>query len=136
MLKHISEQYQAFDYSTTVNRLRVIHAIVLKALPKSLQPYCDSVYFSNQTLIINITNNAALGKIRQYHDVLRQALEEKNVTPTEIKTVRYFKETPLSPVKTHRMTPAALEAFQQLQESVTDLSLKEAIMHLLASHER
>lgn len=137
MLHHIFEhQAPLTTIKNVLHQLYTLHATILQALPEALRKYCHSVYWSKQTLMINITNSTAMSKIRQLCPQLLILLQEQGITLTSLKPVRFFeikKSDP--PLKIHHMTPAALQAFQNLQHTLSDTLLKQAIDTLIKAHQ-
>lgn len=121
---------------TSLRALHALHAIVSNSLPVSLRPYCHSVYWSEQTLVINITNSTAMSKIRQLCPRLLETLQQQGIDVKKIKSMIFFTHSkPTAPPKAQRMTPAALQAFQHLQQSISDPGLQQALSALLNAHQ-
>lgn len=121
--------------SRTVQELRTLHAKVIKALPPLLQSYCYSVYWSEDSLVLNITQHAALSKIRLLCPNLLTVLQQQGVAVRKIKPTIFFLPNQTATLdKPQRMTPAALKAFEELSQTVTDPALKKAIASLLAAN--
>ena len=120
-----------------LHHLHLLHAMVIKALPLALRPDCHSVYWSEKILVINITRTTAISKIRQLCPSLVESLQQQGVELKKIRPKIFFDHNkPVSPSKVHRMTSAALAAFQQLEQRVTDPGLKQAISSLLEAHQQ
>jgi hypothetical protein len=117
-----------------IHQLDTIHALLLTILPSTLRPHCHSVYWMQKTLVANITNTAALSKIRQLSPSILINLQQKELPLTEFKAVILMPSTAILNKKTQKMTPAALAAFQTLENSVSDNELKKAITKLIQSH--
>jgi hypothetical protein len=93
------------------------------------------VYWSEKNLMMNITNSTAMSKIRQLCPNLLKILQEQGVELTKIKPVRFFEaRKAAAPSKRQQMTPAALKAFQHLQQTLSDVVLKQAVDTLLKAH--
>lgn len=118
-----------------VKKLQALRDHVIKALPKELQPYCHSVYWSDSTLIVNITHQAALSKTRLLCPSLLKTLQHQGIQVKTLKFVIFFNSmTTATKPKSQKMTPAALEAFSTLAQATTDPDLKEALTNLLIAH--
>lgn len=122
------------QFEARLHHLSTLHAFVTEALPKALRAYCHSVYWSEKTLIINMTNSAVMSKVRQLSPGLVRTLQEKKVDVMVIRPVMFFDQPKPASTKPQKMSPAALQAFQTLKQSVSDPQLKEAITALLAAH--
>lgn len=119
----------------TVQELRALHAKIIKGLPPPLQSYCHSVYWSEDNLVLNITHHAALSKIRLLCPNLLNVLQQQGIPVRKIKPTIFFlpSHAPTGD-KMQKMTPAALKAFEELAQTVTDPALKKAIATLLNAH--
>jgi hypothetical protein len=136
LLHHIfTNQTPLASIKSTLHHLHSLHATLIQALPEALRVYCHSVYWSEKKLILNITNSTAMSKIRQLCPDLVKLLQAQGVELTKIKPVRFFEiqQAAASP-KIQKMTPAALKAFQHLQQNVSDTRLKQALTTLLKAH--
>lgn len=119
----------------TVQELGTLHTKVIRGLPPPLQSYCHSVYWSEDHLVLNITHHAALSKIRLLCPNLLSVLQQQGIAVRKIKPTIFFlpNQAPTGH-KAHHMTPAALKAFEELAQTVTDPALKKAITTLLAAN--